>query len=65
MKQYSVYYGTVPYQQRVFRNYADASKFIKQQLDAGVAIRSVSKEESEYVDTRDELIRTIDIIRDR
>lgn len=65
MKQYSVNYGAVPYQQRSFRNYADASAFIKQQLDAGVTIRSVSKEECEYVDPRDQLIRSVDIIGDR
>ena len=45
MKQYSVFYGaTAPYQQREFSNYTRAAAFIKQQLDAGVPVRSVSKE---------------------
>lgn len=45
MKQYSVLYGAaVPYQQREFSNYAHAEAFIKHQLDAGVPVRSVSKE---------------------
>lgn len=65
MKQYTVNYGAVPYQQRQFRNYADASAFIKQQLDLGIIVRSVSKEESEYVDSRDQLIGSVDIIGDR
>lgn len=65
MKQYTVNYGEVPYQQRSFRNYADASAFIKQQLDLGMIVRSVSKEESEYVDFRDQLIRSVDIVGDR
>jgi hypothetical protein len=47
MKQYIVNYGAVPYQQRAFRNYSDASAFIKKQLDLGIAVRSVSKEECE------------------
>jgi len=65
MKQYTVNYGAVPHQQRAFRNYADASAFIKQQLDLGIAVRSVSKEECEYADSRDQLIRSVDIIGDR
>lgn len=65
MKQYTVNYGAVPYQQQVFRNYADASAFIKQQLDLGIIVRSVFKEESEKVDSRDQLIRSVDIIGDR
>jgi len=65
MKQYTVTYGAVPYKQRAFRNYSDASAFIKQQLDLGIAIRSVSKEECEYVDSRDQLIKSVDIIGDR
>lgn len=65
MKQYSVFYGDVPYNQMTFRNYAHASAFIKQQLDAGITIRSVSKEECEYVDFRDQLIRSVDSIGDR
>ena len=65
MKQYTVNYGAVPYQQRSFRNYADASVFIKQQLDLGIIVRSVSKEECEYVDSREQLIRAVDVIGDR
>ena len=65
MKQYSVFYGEVPYKQMTFRSYAHASAFIKQQLDAGVTIRSVSKEEAEYVDFREQLVRSGDIIGDR
>jgi len=65
MKQYTVNYGAVPYQQRTFRNYSDASAFIKQQLDLGIAVRSVSKEECEYVDFRDQLVKSVDIIGDR
>ena len=65
MKQYTVNYGTVPYQQRSFRNYTDASAFIKQQLDLGMIVRSVSKEECESIDARDQLVRSVDIIGDR
>lgn len=48
---YVVYYGrVVPYQQMVFTRFADASKFIKQQLDYGVEIRAVLKELSSETD---------------
>lgn len=64
MKQYVVNYGAAPYQQRSFRNYADASAFIKQQLDLGTIVRSVSAEER-AVNERDDLIKSVDIIGDR
>ena len=45
---YSVWYGQVPYQQKIFTKYSDASKFIKEQIDAGFIIHSVHKEWAEY-----------------
>jgi hypothetical protein len=45
IKQYAVHYGmTVPYKHKVFSNWKDTSEFIKKQLDAGIIVRSVSKE---------------------
>ena len=41
---YSVWYGQVPYNQKIFTKYSDASKFIKEQIDAGFIIHSVHKE---------------------
>lgn len=56
MKQYSVFYGaTVPWQRQEFSNYAHAAAFIKQQLDAGVPVRSVSKEHCDDEEQRDGL----------
>jgi len=47
---YRVWYGQVPYQQKIFTKYSDASKFIKEQIDAGYIIHSVHKEWAEYTD---------------
>jgi len=47
---YSVWYGQVPYQQKIFTKYLDASRFIKEQIDAGFIIHSVHKEWAEYTD---------------
>ena len=47
---YSVWYGQVPYQQKIFTKYSDASKFVKEQIDAGYIIHSVHKEWAEYTD---------------
>jgi len=69
MKQfvYSVWYGNVPYDQKIFTKWADASKFIKEQIDAGFIIHSVHKEwaeSNEDVDTRG-LIKSLDVVGDR
>ena len=46
MKQYTVHYGsTVPYENKTFGSWREAVAFMKAQLDAGVIVRSVSKEE--------------------
>jgi len=46
MKQYNVHYGsTVPYQNKTFTSWQAAVDFMKSQLDAGVIVRSVAKEE--------------------
>lgn len=47
MKQYNVWYGAVPFQNKTFRSWKEAVAFMKAQLDAGVIVRSVSKEEVE------------------
>jgi hypothetical protein len=47
---YSVWYGPVPYKQKIFTKYSDASRFIKEQIDAGFIIHSVHKEWAEYTD---------------
>lgn len=44
MKQYNVYYGNVPYQNKIFTSWREAVTFMKTQLDAGVTVHSVSKE---------------------
>ena len=45
MKQYNVWYGAVPFQNKTFTSWRAAVAFIKTQLDAGVIVRSVTKEE--------------------
>jgi hypothetical protein len=46
MKHYNVYYGsTVPFLNKTFRSWKEAVAFMKTQLDAGVIVRSVSKEQ--------------------
>ena len=46
MKQYTVNYGsTVPYPNKTFGSWQAAVAFMKTQLDAGMIVRSVSKEE--------------------
>ena len=45
MKQYNVWYGAVPFQNKTFTSWQEAVAFMKAQLDAGVIVRSVSKEE--------------------
>lgn len=62
---YSVWYGKVPYNQKIFAKYSDASGFIKEQIDAGYIIHSVHKEWVEDVDYRDRLVKSVDIIGDR
>jgi len=64
---YSVWYGSVPYKQKIFTRYSDASNFIKDQIDDGYIIHSVYKEwaEADDIDQRDGLVKTVDIIGDR
>ena len=64
---YSVWYGTVPYNQKIFTKWADASKFIKEQIDAGFIIHSVHKEWAESDTDFDErgLVKALDVIGDR
>lgn len=64
-KQYVVHYGSVPYPSKSFSSFAEASAFIKETLDAGQQIHSVSKEYTDDADYRDTLIRSIDIEGDR
>jgi hypothetical protein len=45
MTQYNVFFGAVPFQNKTFTSWRSAVVFMKSQLDAGVIIRSVSKEE--------------------
>jgi hypothetical protein len=45
MKQYNVWYGAVPFQNKTFGSWRAAVAFMKTQLDAGVIVRSVTKEE--------------------
>jgi len=45
MKQYNVWYGAVPFQNKTFTSWREAVAFMKAQLDAGVIVRSVTKEE--------------------
>lgn len=46
MKQYTVNYGsTVPYPNKTFGSWREAVAFMKAQLDAGVIVRPVTKEE--------------------
>lgn len=45
MKQYNVWYGAVPFQNKTFTSWREAVAFMKAQLDAGVIVRSVSKEQ--------------------
>ncbi len=46
MKQYTVHYGsTVPFSNKTFGSWRAAVAFMKAQLDAGVIVRSVSKEQ--------------------
>lgn len=65
---YVVNYGQVPFKQKLFTAYSDAAKFIKEQVDAGFIVRSVHKELVEvvdYIDSRDSLVKSVDIIGDR
>lgn len=42
---YRIYYGpSVPFQNETFTTWADACAFMKRQLDAGIQIHSVCKE---------------------
>ena len=45
MKQYNVWYGNPPFSNKTFRSWKEAVAFMKAQLDAGVIVRSVTKEE--------------------
>jgi hypothetical protein len=46
MKQYNVHYGSkVPCENKTFTSWREAVAFMKAQLDAGVIVRSVTKEE--------------------
>lgn len=45
MIQYNVFYGAVPFQNKTFGSWKEAAAFMKTQLDAGVIVRSVVKEE--------------------
>lgn len=68
MKQYMVHYGTnVPFTSSTFSNFSDAAAFIKQQLDNGVPVRSISKEHVEVSnsDLRERLVKSVDILEDR
>lgn len=66
-KQYMVHYGNVPYSRQEFLNYSDACVFIKQQLDNGVPVRSISKEyqDVQQEDSREQLVKSVDILEDR
>jgi hypothetical protein len=71
MKQYVVMYGSlVPYSMATFTRYSTAAEFIKESLDDGVPIHSVSKQydtPKQYsgYDERDSLVRSVDIMGDR
>ena len=41
---YKVFYGQVPFKNKTFKSWKDASTFIKEQLDTDGIVRSVSKE---------------------
>lgn len=43
MAVYYVGYGKAPYTQKTFTKWADAVKFIKELIDAGSVIHSISK----------------------
>lgn len=45
MKQYNVWYGSVPFQNKTFTSWRATVAFMKTLLDAGVIVRSVTKEE--------------------
>jgi hypothetical protein len=45
MKQYNVFYGSPPFSNKTFRSWRDACVFMKTLLDAGVTVRSVTKEQ--------------------
>jgi hypothetical protein len=45
MKQYNVFYGSPPFSNKTFRSWRDACVFMKTLLDAGVIVRSVTKEQ--------------------
>lgn len=62
MKQYTIHYGNVPYKSKTVNSWSEAVKFMKTHLDGGMTVRSVSKE---YVDERDALVKSVDIIGDR
>jgi len=43
--RYAVYHGPFPFQPVYFKTFKEASKFIKEQLDEGIEIKSVGKED--------------------
>lgn len=68
MKQYMAHYGSkVPFTASAFSNFSDACVFIKQQLDNGVPVRSISKEyqDVQQEDSREQLVKSVDILEDR
>ena len=64
---YSVWYDKVPFKQKIFAMWTDASKFIKEQIDAGFIIHSVHKEWTESNTDSDArgLVKALDVIGDR
>jgi hypothetical protein len=45
MKQYKVFYGAPPFKNKTFKSWRDLCVFMKTLLDAGMIVRSVTKEE--------------------
>lgn len=45
MKQYKVFYGSPPFENKTFTSWKEVCVFMKSLLDAGVIVRSVTKEE--------------------
>jgi hypothetical protein len=65
---YKVFYGPVPFKNKMFKSWKDANAFIKKQLDTDGIVRSVSKEHIDVEnrrDDRDSFIQSVDIIEDR
>jgi hypothetical protein len=52
---YKVFYGQVPFKNKTFKSWKDASTFIKEQLDTDGIVRSISKEHIDVENRRDDI----------